>query len=97
MLQKHAFLNNGTSYINFVNYFVNTALSVQAFHTDPVVRDVLLEANPELKNKTALQLVDKVIEEMTKLKIMTILNIHVNDAAWCCDPDSEQGIVIMPT
>ena len=51
------------------------------------LREERLSANPELVGGTAMDLLDAVVEALTKAEVITILNNHVSSAQWCCHPE----------
>ena len=40
--------------------------------------------NPELLNKTALEVYDAVVAELTRQGLVVILNNHTTKSMWCC-------------
>lgn len=40
----------------------------------------------------ALQVLDLVVSDLSKQNIMIILDNHMSDAGWCCDPRDENGL-----
>ena len=54
---------------------------------DPVIKEERLSANTELVGGTAMDLLDAVVEALTKAEVITILNNHVSTAQWCCHPE----------
>ena len=40
---------------------------------------------------TALEVFDETIEALARAKVMTILNNHISDAKWCCNPFDFNG------
>jgi endoglucanase len=51
---------------------------------NPVVADAKLEGNPDLKGKTALEVMDAVVAALAAEGVMVIMNNHISDAIWCC-------------
>ncbi|GMH72328.1 hypothetical protein TrRE_jg5932 [Triparma retinervis] len=62
------------------------------FKSTHVVPDFALEANPDLKGKTGLEIFHLTMKALTDAKLMVFLNNHNSIAAWCCNADSEDGI-----
>lgn len=59
---------------------------------DPVVPAYAVVANPQLKNKRAMEVMDAVIFALAKAHIMVILDDHVSRADWCCDDGDGNGL-----
>lgn len=65
--------------------------SNEMYERDPVIAGHYLAANPELKGKHALEVLDRVIETLGKQGLMVILDNHVSQADWCCtDKDGNE-------
>src|SRR4051812_15432871 len=56
----------------------------ETLESNPQVPDYALVANPELKGKDAMAIMDIVIRELSRAHIMIILDNHVSHADWCC-------------
>lgn len=52
----------------------------------------LLEANPDLKGKSELELFDRAIQALTSEGLLVILNNHMSESGWCCGTDDGNGI-----
>lgn len=63
--------------------------SNEMYERNPVVQDSYLTANPELKGKRALDVLDNVISALGHEGLMVVLDNHVSRADWCCT--SEDG------
>lgn len=77
----------------FIDLGVNTVrlpFSNEMIHTTDVVPDKALTANPQLKNKTPLEIYDAAVEALTKRGIAVILNNHTNKNRWCCGVDGNE-------
>jgi endoglucanase len=48
-----------------------------------------IAANPELSDKTPLEIYDAVVEALTAAQIFVILNSHTSHAMWCCSLDDD--------
>eukprot|EP00421_Protoceratium_reticulatum_P034612 CAMPEP_0168469708 /NCGR_PEP_ID=MMETSP0228-20121227/58357_1 /TAXON_ID=133427 /ORGANISM="Protoceratium reticulatum, Strain CCCM 535 (=CCMP 1889)" /LENGTH=58 /DNA_ID=CAMNT_0008485497 /DNA_START=76 /DNA_END=248 /DNA_ORIENTATION=+ len=48
------------------------------------VDPAFVAANPELRNRTALEVFDAVVEAVTSEGLMVIVNCHTSDYRWCC-------------
>lgn len=66
--------------------------SNQLVEENPVVADDLLAANPRLQGKRALGVLDAVIRELGRQRLMVILDNHRSRADWCCDEDHGDGL-----
>lgn len=38
-----------------------------------------------------MQIFDRTIKSLTERGVMVILNNHISDAMWCCDPSDGNG------
>ena len=59
---------------------------------NPVVPAYAVAANPQLKNKHAMEVMDAVISALAKAHIMVILDNHVSRADWCCGDKDGNGL-----
>jgi endoglucanase len=59
---------------------------------DPLIPDYALAANPSLKGKRSMELMDIVIQALTQQHIMVILDNHMSDADWCCNDKDNNGL-----
>jgi endoglucanase len=59
---------------------------------DPAVSDAALSANPELRGKHSMELMDIVIQALTDAHLMVILDNHMSDADWCCNEHDGNGL-----
>ena len=57
---------------------VRLVYALDALYENPVVKPERLTENPELVGKTSMEVMDKVIESLTRWNIMVILNNHVS-------------------
>ncbi|KAL2270896.1 hypothetical protein VTJ83DRAFT_267 [Remersonia thermophila] len=55
--------------------------------TNPVVAPHLLDANPDLVGRRALDVFEAVVEALTAHGIAVIVNNHITSATWCCGAD----------
>ncbi|KAJ3275301.1 hypothetical protein HK104_003926 [Borealophlyctis nickersoniae] len=64
--------------------------SLEMFYNNPIIRPEVLAGMqgvfPDTSNVRALTVFDKVIEDLAAEKIGVIIDNHVSDAKWCCDP-----------
>lgn len=58
--------------------------SNELYERNPVVQDGYLAANPDLKGKHALDVMDSVIDALGRAGLMVVLDNHVSQADWCC-------------
>ncbi|KAK4144720.1 endoglucanase [Dichotomopilus funicola] len=54
---------------------------------NPVVLPHLLSANPDLVGRRALDILEAVVESLTREGIAVIVNNHITSATWCCGAD----------
>jgi len=59
---------------------------------DPVVPDYAVKANPRLRGKHALQVMDIVIAALSRANILIILDNHMSRADWCCSETDGNGL-----
>lgn len=64
----------------------------ETLERNPVVADYAVAANPALKGKRAMEVMDAVIDALAKAKIMVILDNHVSRADWCCSETDGNGL-----
>jgi endoglucanase len=64
----------------------------ETLESDPQVPDYALVANPQLKGKHAMAIMDIVIRELSRAHIMVILDNHVSTADWCCSEVDGNGL-----
>ena len=58
--------------------------SNELVETNPMVPDYAIAANPALKGKRALEVLDLTVEALAREGVYTILDNHVSRADWCC-------------
>jgi len=66
--------------------------SLDLIYLNPVVAPDRLAANPDLMNKTALEIHDEVVNALTDANVMVILNNHMSNAGWCCSYEDGNGL-----
>jgi endoglucanase len=59
---------------------------------DPLVADAALAANPALKGKHALEILDIVIDAIARQGLLVILDNHISHADWCCSGTDGEGL-----
>lgn len=57
---------------------------------NPVVPGRALAANPALRGRRALDVLDRVVAALTRRGLMVILDDHNSDAEWCCGRDGNE-------
>lgn len=67
---------------------VRLPFSNQMLHRTTTVSSQYLAANPELWNKTPLQVYDAVVQALTDAGVVVILNNHTTLSEWCCGYDA---------
>lgn len=67
---------------------VRLPFSNEMLHTTSQVPDKALAANPQLHNKTPLEVYDVVVSALTRRGVAVILNNHTVRSRWCCGLDS---------
>jgi endoglucanase len=66
--------------------------ALQMFEQNPVVAAPLLSANPALQGKTALEVLDAVIDALARQGLVVILDNHRSRGDWCCDTYHGDGL-----
>lgn len=66
--------------------------SNEMYEHNPVVQDKYLAANPGLKGKHALDVLDSVINAIGHEGLIVILDNHVSRADWCCTPQDKNEL-----
>jgi endoglucanase len=64
----------------------------ETFERNPVAPDYAVAANPQFKGKRAIDVMDAVIDALTRAHIMVILDNHVSRADWCCSETDGNGL-----
>ncbi|HVJ08546.1 MAG TPA: glycoside hydrolase family 5 protein [Acidisarcina sp.] len=64
----------------------------ETLERNPLVADYAVQANPQLKGKHAMDVMDAVIHALAKDRIMVILDNHVSRADWCCSEKDGNGL-----
>jgi len=64
----------------------------ETLERNPVVPDYAVQANPQLKGKHAMEVMDAVIAALARARIMVILDNHVSRADWCCSDSDGNGL-----
>ncbi|KAI8909225.1 glycoside hydrolase superfamily [Gorgonomyces haynaldii] len=70
---------------------VRFQFSAELVRLNPIIDPKLLGPNPQLVNKTGLEIYDAIVQELSSKQIMTILDYHQMDAVVCCSPLDENG------
>ncbi|REH29619.1 endoglucanase [Kutzneria buriramensis] len=66
--------------------------SNEMYEHNPVVADRYVRANPELKGKRALDVLDRVVDALGRAGLMVVLDNHVSRADWCCNGKDGNGL-----
>lgn len=66
--------------------------SNQLVETNPIVADARLAANPALRGKTALDVLDAVVDALAAEGVVVILDDHTSSAGWCCSTKDGNGL-----
>eukprot|EP00928_Gymnodinium_smaydae_P060844 TRINITY_DN4468_c0_g1_i1.p1 TRINITY_DN4468_c0_g1~~TRINITY_DN4468_c0_g1_i1.p1 ORF type:complete len:753 (+),score=169.94 TRINITY_DN4468_c0_g1_i1:330-2261(+) len=75
---------------------IRLPVSVQASLENKVVEDQFVAANPQLKGKPFMDVLDATIDAMTRAGIMVIFDVHVLAKGWCCFPHQDEGLWYKP-
>jgi aryl-phospho-beta-D-glucosidase BglC (GH1 family) len=70
---------------------VRYAFSTEMVAKNPIIKSELLQPNPQLIGKTAIEVYQFMVQEFTKRGLMVILDNHMLDAGWCCTPFDNNG------
>ena len=58
--------------------------SNELYESDPLVADSAVSANPSLKGKHAMQVLDAVIDALAAEGLVVVIDNHTSTADWCC-------------
>jgi endoglucanase len=58
--------------------------SNELYESDPLIADSAVAANPPLKGKHAMQVLDAVIDALAREGLVVVLDNHTSTADWCC-------------
>lgn len=64
----------------------------ETLERNPVVPDYAVSANPQFRGKHAMEIMDAVIDALSREGIMVILDNHVSRADWCCKENDGNGL-----
>lgn len=64
----------------------------EVLEKNPLPPAYAIAANPQFKGKHAMEIMDAVIEALSKAHILVILDNHVSRADWCCDDKDGNGL-----
>ena len=64
----------------------------ETLERNPVVPEYALKANPELRGKRAMEIMDLVIDALARAHLMVILDNHMSRADWCCSSTDDNGL-----
>ncbi|KAA6463290.1 glycoside hydrolase family 5 protein [Acidobacteria bacterium AB60] len=64
----------------------------ETVESNPAVPDYAVAANPQFKGKRAMEVMDAVIEALSRAHLMVILDNHVSRADWCCSETDGNGL-----
>jgi endoglucanase len=64
----------------------------QIVEDNPRVPAYALKANPQLKGKHALEIMDDVVAALAREQLMVILDNHVSRSDWCCNEKDGNGL-----
>jgi endoglucanase len=64
----------------------------ETLERNPVVPEYALKANPRLRGKHALEVLDTVIAALAHAHILIILDNHMSRADWCCKENDGNGL-----
>lgn len=71
---------------------IRLTFSLQMFYDNNVIDFELIKANPELKGKTAMEIFDITVQEITRAGLMVYLNNHTSKSQWCCSNSDGDGL-----
>ena len=71
---------------------IRLTFSVQMYFDNNVIDKELIKANPDLYGKTAMEIFDITVKELTRAGLMIILNNHTSTSQWCCSPSDGDGL-----
>ncbi|KAJ3256001.1 hypothetical protein HK103_005808 [Boothiomyces macroporosus] len=71
---------------------VRFEFSAEMVLKNPKVDSELLKPNPEYIGMSAIEIYQDIVKLLTDQQVMVILDYHMMDAGWCCDPLDENGL-----
>ena len=66
--------------------------SNELVENNPVIEDANLAANPALKGKHALEVLDAVVDALGKAGVLVVLDNHTSRGDWCCSDSDGNGL-----
>eukprot|EP00929_Paragymnodinium_shiwhaense_P065727 TRINITY_DN3292_c0_g4_i1.p1 TRINITY_DN3292_c0_g4~~TRINITY_DN3292_c0_g4_i1.p1 ORF type:complete len:743 (+),score=91.01 TRINITY_DN3292_c0_g4_i1:101-2329(+) len=75
---------------------VRLPFSLEAFQTNPKVKDDFVAANPRMARKRFLDVFDATVSALSDVGLMLILDNHMSSAGWCCHMDQREGLWYTP-
>ena len=75
---------------------VRLTYSLEQVDRNPRVQDWAVAANPHLKGKSSMEVLDATVKALTDNGVMVILNNHVSNAIWCCSTSDGNGLWYNP-
>jgi len=69
---------------------IRLPFSNEMIHSTTPVPDNAVSANPQLRDKTPLQIYDAVVGALSDSGFAVILNNHTNTSRWCCGVDGNE-------
>jgi endoglucanase len=64
----------------------------ETLENNPQVPDYAVKANPQLRGRHAMEVMDAVVRALAGAHIMVILDNHVSKADWCCSETDGNGL-----
>ena len=89
----HASLNEIVAQIRSIGVnSVRLPWANETLERNPLPPEYAVAANPQLKGKHAMEVMDTVIAALAEARIMVILDNHVSRADWCCSETDGNGL-----
>ncbi len=70
---------------------IRLCFSLEMFYKNNIIDRELIRENKVLHGKTALEIFDETIKELTAAGIMVFLNNHTSKSQWCCSSNDGDG------
>src|SRR6204780_2180455 len=64
----------------------------ETLERNPLVPDYAVKANPQLRGRHAMEVMDAVVRALADAHIMVVLDNHVSRADWCCSETDGNGL-----
>ncbi len=63
---------------------VRLTFALDTIYLNPVVKAERVSMNPLLEGMRVMEVLDQVVEELSRQQVIVLLNNHISTAQWCC-------------